>query len=47
MELDTKYCDVIVKRYIVQVGGDEGVFLLRGNEKIPYSELETEVSTDA
>ena len=46
MELDPKYCDVITKRYIAQVGGDEGVFLLRGNEKIPYREVETEVAAD-
>ena len=46
MELDPKYCDVIVKRYIAQVDGDEGVFLLRGSEKAAYNELETEVAAD-
>ena len=39
-ELDEKYCDVIVKRYIEQVGSAEGVFVERDDEKIPYSELE-------
>lgn len=38
MELDPKYCDVIVRRYIEQVGGDEGVYLLRGGNKVPYVE---------
>ena len=39
-ELDEKYCDVIVKRYIEQVGSSEGVFVERDCEQIPYSELE-------
>ena len=38
-ELDEKYCDVIVKRYIEQVGSAEGVFVERNGEQIPYSEL--------
>ena len=39
-ELDEKYCDVIVKRYIKQVGSADGVFVERDGEQIPYSELE-------
>ena len=39
-ELDEKYCDVIVKRYIGQVGSAEGVFVERDGEQIPYSEVE-------
>ena len=39
-ELDEKYCDVIVKRYIEQVGSADGVFVERDGEQIPYSELE-------
>ena len=39
-ELDEKYCDVIVKRYIEQVGSAEGVFVERNGKRIPYSELE-------
>jgi DNA modification methylase len=38
-ELDEKFCDVIVKRYIEQAGGAGDVFLLRGGEKIPYQEV--------
>jgi len=40
MELDPKYCDVIVKRFISQVDGDEGVFLLRDGHKTPYAEVQ-------
>lgn len=36
LELDPKYCDVIVKRYIEFRKSDEGVFLLRGGEKSAY-----------
>lgn len=39
MELDEKYCDVIVKRYIEQVGSDQDVTVKRDGETIPYSEL--------
>ena len=38
-ELDEKFCDVIVKRYIEQAGGAGDVFLLRGGEKIVYEEV--------
>lgn len=40
IELDEKFADVIVRRYIENVGGSDGVFLLRDNVKIPYSEVE-------
>lgn len=40
IELDEKFADVIVRRYIERVGGSDGVFLLRDNVKIPYSEVE-------
>lgn len=39
IELDEKFADVIVNRYIEKVGGSDGVFLLRGDVKIPYSEV--------
>ncbi len=39
-ELDEKFCDVIVKRYIEFTGGEEGVFLVRGGAKIPFNEIE-------
>ena len=40
IELDEKFADVIVRRYIEKVGGSDGVFLIRDNVKIPYSEVE-------
>jgi len=40
IELDEKFADVIVRRYIEKVGGSDGVFLLRDNVKILYSEVE-------
>jgi len=40
MELDPKYVDVIVKRYIDKVCSDEAVYLIRDGEKIPYLEVE-------
>lgn len=39
IELDEKYADVIVKRYIEQIGSADSVFLLRDGEKIKYSEV--------
>lgn len=38
IELDEKYCDVIVKRHIEYIGSDEDVFLIRDGEKIPYKD---------
>ena len=38
MELDEKYVDVIVLRYINQYDSDD-VYLIRDGEKIPYSEV--------
>lgn len=40
IELDEKFADVIVRRYIEKAGSSDGVFLLRDNVKIPYSEVE-------
>ncbi len=39
IELDEKYCDVIVKRYIEQVGVEDGVFCIRDDKKFSYKEL--------
>lgn len=39
IELDEKFVDVIVKRYISECGS-EGVFILRGNEKITYDKVQ-------
>ena len=42
MELDEKYADVIVKRYIDKVGSDADVFVLRDGEKIRYADIKRE-----
>lgn len=39
IELDEKFCDVIVKRYIELKGSVEDVFLIRDGETIKYSEI--------
>jgi DNA modification methylase len=39
IELDEKYTDVIVKRYIEQVGNSEDVFLIRDGQKLSYTDL--------
>ena len=41
IELDEKFVDVIVRRYISEYG-DAGVFILRGDEKIPYGDIAPE-----
>jgi DNA modification methylase len=40
VELDEKFCDVIVKRYIEFKNSDAGVFLVRGGQKIPLESVE-------
>lgn len=39
IELDPKFADVIVKRYVESVGSGNGVFVLRDGTKVPYSEV--------
>jgi DNA modification methylase len=39
MELDEKYCDVIIQRYINLRGSDTDVFLLKNDEKLHYSKV--------
>lgn len=39
IELDEKFCDVIVKRYIEQVGTDNDVSVLRDGKEYLYSEV--------
>ena len=39
IELDEKYADVIVKRYIEQIGSDEEVYLIRDGEKSSYKKI--------
>jgi DNA modification methylase len=43
MELDEKYADVIVNRYIAHVGGDSGVWLVRDGVKVGYQEVGAEL----
>ncbi len=45
IELDEKFCDVIVKRYIEQVGGADGVTVQRDGLTYAYSEV-TETDSD-
>lgn len=40
MELDEKFCDVIVKRYIEQVGSADHVFVERKGHKIAFDQVE-------
>lgn len=46
IELDEKYADVIVNRYMEQAGSAEGIFVIRDGEKIKYCDLEKEGETD-
>ena len=39
IELDEKYCDVIVKRYIEQVGGADAVSVIRDGVTMKYAEV--------
>lgn len=45
MELDEKYASVILRRYVEDTGGADGVYVERGGEKIPYSALMKAVET--
>lgn len=42
IELDEKYTDVIVKRYIEQVGTSDDVYLIRDGEKVKYADISIE-----
>ena len=42
VELDEKFCDVIVKRYIEQVGGSDSVTVQRDGLTYKYSEVEVQ-----
>ena len=38
MELDEKFCDVVVNRMIEQTGSSEDVYVVRGGKKYTYKE---------
>lgn len=42
IELDEKYCDVIVKRYIEQVGSSDEVSVLRDGKTYSFAELSSD-----
>lgn len=44
IELDLKYCDVIVNRYIEQVGSSDGVNVIRDGLTYQYGEINGERS---
>lgn len=46
IELDEKYADVIVNRYMEQVGSAEEIFVIRDGVKIKYCNLAKEGETD-
>ena len=46
IELDEKFADVIVNRYIEQVGFAENVFVERDGERIAFSALAGEVAVN-
>lgn len=46
MELDPKYCDVIVQRYIEQVGSSKNVSVERNGKTILYSAYNNKKGTD-
>jgi len=39
IELDPRYCDATVKRYIAQAKSDAGVILIRDGQEIPYNKV--------
>ena len=45
-ELDEKFVDVIVQRYVGQKGSAEDVSVIRNGGKTPYKELEKEGAAD-
>ena len=47
MELDPKYCDVIVERYANFTKNESDIFLYRGNEKILYQKAKSLLDSEA
>ncbi|WP_418790926.1 site-specific DNA-methyltransferase [Phosphitispora sp. TUW77] len=46
VELEEKFCDVIVKRYIEQVGSQENISLLREGKKLCFSDVNVAESVE-
>lgn len=46
VELDEKFVDVIVKRYVEAVGSGSDVYLIRDGEKIPFDQISTDDEDD-
>ena len=47
IELDEKFCDVIVKRYIEQVGSSQGVSVQRDGLTYGFDELSVQTEDEA
>ena len=44
IELDEKFADVIVNRFVEATGDSTSVFLLRGGVRVPYAEVRKAVA---
>ena len=47
IELDEKFCDVIVKRYLEQVGSDDGISVIRDGLTYSYKEIAAQLEADS
>ena len=47
IELDEKFCDVIVKRYLEQVGSDDGISVIRDGLTYSYKEITAQLEADS
>jgi len=43
MELDPKYCDVIIRRYVENTGDAENVYCIRNGQKVAYADVVKQV----
>ena len=43
IELDEKYCDVIVNRYHEQIGSSDGISVIREGQTYSYAEIAAQV----
>jgi len=43
MELDPKYCDVIIRRYVENTGDADNVYCIRNGQKVAYTEVVKQV----